>query len=218
MTSRPTPPETTQTDTDKAYYRRVLHDLIDMGSDLARQVHQQATRAAEARTAALPPNTTPDPASDHTLAFDRMARAIRRTIALARHIAEPPATRTAIPVLHQAIARRRILREVEDVIQRTATGAQAESLHAEALDRLDGPDLVDEIAHLPIATIVADICRDLGIAASAYTTPGAARPWKRRTPHDIALLCARAAKPPGPPDNAPENPPDNTLPFPKRPK
>jgi hypothetical protein len=180
------PPSPTPTNTpDQDYYRQVLHDLIDMGTDLARQVHQQATRAAEAQTAALPPHPVPEP-PDPTIAFDRIARAIRRSIALARHIAEARPARSAP---HATIARRRILREVEDVIQRTATGARAESLHAEALDRLDGPDLADEIGHLPVATIVADICRDLGIAAK-----GGTRPWKRRTPDDIALLCARAAQ------------------------
>jgi hypothetical protein len=51
------------------------------------------------------------------------------------------------------------------------------------------PDLEDEIANRSIAEIVTDICRDLGIAA----LPGT-HPWKRRIPHDIAILNARAAQ------------------------
>jgi hypothetical protein len=84
--------------------------------------------------------------------------------------------------------RRRIIRDVEDTIQRTTGPAEAETLHAELLDRLDAPDLDDDIENRPIGDVIADICRDLGLAA----LPGT-HPWKRRTTEDLATLCARAA-------------------------
>jgi len=187
MQPQPTPTHP-EAETDTQYYRRILHGLIDMASDLAQIVHHQATQPAPATPAQLPA-ITPDP----TQAFDRIARAIRRTIALARSLAEPIPAPRATQIPNCEAARRRILREVEDAIHRTATGPDAETravrLHAEALDHLDSPDLDADIAHLPIAQVIADICRDLGIASVGN------RPWKRRTPADVALMNTRAAHP-----------------------
>jgi hypothetical protein len=193
---------------DAHYYRHALHDLIDMGTDLARLLHQQATaQAAQQTTAqAAPQHPAPQPAPDaHTpdalvsiaAAFDRIARAVRRSIALARSLADPiPTARD--PAQHRAAARKRILREVEDTIQRTAPGsdaadlddASADALTAELHDRLDAPDLDDDISHRPVADIITEICRDLGLAALS-----GAHPWKRRTPNDLEQLRARAAAP-----------------------
>jgi hypothetical protein len=170
---------------DAQYYRRVLHELIDTGVGLVRLVSQPARSQGEA--AAAP---TADPALVVTvaIAFDRISRAVRRTIALARKVAEPVALAAAHPAQHREAARRRIIREVEDVIQRTAGHAEAENLHAELLDRLDAPDLDDDIGQRPIADIIADICRDLGLAAQPGT-----HPWKRRTTEDLTTLRVRAA-------------------------
>ncbi len=167
---------------DAQYYRRVLHELIDMGVDLARDVHRQATAQAE-----NPAST----AVHAAVAFDRISRAVRRTVALARKVAEPLPTYKPAGQ-DRVAARRRILREVEDVIQRKADGADAEALQAELCERLDAPELEDDIGDRPVAEIIADICRDLGLAAMPGT-----RPWKRRTPQDIEALCACAAQPPG---------------------
>ena len=71
-----------QVQADNAYYLDVLHTLIDQGASLARQIHERAVAA----------NATPwRPEADPTIAFDRIARCIRRTIALAQHIAADPA-------------------------------------------------------------------------------------------------------------------------------
>jgi hypothetical protein len=184
MSSHPasTEPETEadQHVQDAQYYRRILHDLIDRGADLARQVHQQALSQAE----------TAEPAPDFAAAFDRIARTIRRCIVLARKLAEPVQAPAANPAQSRTAARQRIIRAVEDTIQRDAGRTDAESLHAEFLDRLDAPDLDEDIDQRPIADIITDICRDLGLAA----LPGT-HPWKRRTPADIAILYARAARP-----------------------
>ena len=191
MSSQPAPAEPqdapAQQAEDTQYYRTILHELIDMGTDLARRVHQQASQPAP--TPGTEP--TPNPAPDPTQAFDRIARVIRRTIVLARSLAEPAPPRAAANPGHRTAARKRIIREVEDAIQRRppGTATDADPLHAELRDRLDAPDLDDDISHRPIADIIADICRDLGIAAQ----PGP-QPWKRRTPYDIEALCARAAQ------------------------
>ncbi len=189
---------------DVQYYRHVLHDLIDMGAGLARVLYQQATAHAAPQDTGMQPAPTPAPnlAIAIAAAFDRIARAVRRSIALVRSLAEPVQF-AKTPAQHLAATRKRILREVEDVIQRTAPAsddaasdgadtdnASAEALTAELHDRLDAPDLDDDISSRPVADIITEICRDLGLAALSGT-----HPWKRRTPKDLEQLCARSAAP-----------------------
>ncbi len=205
----PDQPSSNRQAQDTHYYRGILHDLIDMGTDLARMVHRQAMSQAEATTQGSDSDTRrinedpvpdagtdqhPMPQPDLIIAFDRIARAIRRTIALARKVANPPPPHGNVEHVtgeqQRILKRKRIIRDVEDAIQRAARDNEVEKLHAELSERLDAPDLDDDIDHRPAADIIAEICRDLGIAAQPGT-----RPWKRRTPQDIAALCARAAMP-----------------------
>ncbi len=201
------------------YCLRALHDLIDIGTDLARLIHHQALRQAEAATH---PATDPRPelsapselstlnesarhdapvlvaqvlaaAFDPTVAFDRISRAIRRTIILAQKLNEPPPARIAPE--QRTAARKRIIRAVEDKLHRIVKGEEAERLHAEFLDLVDEPELDDDIAARPVDAIIKEICNDLGIGiARVMGDP----PSKRRTPADIALLAARAAAKPSP--------------------
>ena len=165
------------------HYRRVLNELVDLGAELARLVVQQAKAQADAPQPSAP---APDP----TIAFDRISRAIRRSIALARKLDEPvPAPEAAHPAELRTAARKRVIRLVENAIHREARGEQAEALHAEFLERMDGPDVDGDIGHRTVSQIVDTICADLGLEG-----PDGLRRWKRRTPADIALLCARAAK------------------------
>jgi len=139
-------------------------------------------------------------------AYDRISRAVRRCIALARSLNDP-----AYPPKHPApdrtAARKHILRAVEDTLQRQDYDDSyrdcdpTEVLHAELLDRMDAPDLDSDIANRPIDDIIKDILRDLGLAA----LPGT-RPWKRRTPADIEQLNARAAAPSCPAGTTPHEP------------
>ncbi len=170
------------------YYRQVLHELIEIGTDLARTLHRQAAPESNVSPSAVPAAApTPDP----TIAFDRIARTLRRTIALARKITDPaPQGPAAQAAERRRIARKQIIREVEDTIQRETDGAEANALHAELHERLETIDCDDDIDNLPIAEIIALIRRDLGLGA----LPGT-HPWKRRTPADVRDLCARAAGP-----------------------
>ena len=213
----PTPPlpdpadRASQRDEDAQYYRQVLHELVEIGARLARAIDRQAAPESEAEPGAAPgaapeqagqPAPAPTAAPDLTLAFDRIARTLRRTIALARKLSDPaqpsPTERAAADAQQRRrAARKQIIREVEDTIHRDVHGpeaeAQAESLHAELYERLDTLDLDDDIDTLPIAEIIAAIRRDLGIAA--HINSRGISPWKRRTPQDVRDLCARAAGP-----------------------
>ncbi len=222
---------------DPRGHGQALDELIHMGTGIARVLHAQAMAQA-AQQATVPPQQpapeqqaaaptpqpmdalptlppAPDlPAADALIrtaaSFDQIARAVRRSIALAQSL-EHPKQPARNPTEHRTTARKRILRAVEDTIQRKdfddayADCDSPDTLRAELLDRMDAPDLDDDIANRPVEDIIRDILRDLGIAA----LPGA-RPWKRRTPADIAELNARAAEPtsprqpsPGPPGNHP---------------
>jgi hypothetical protein len=187
MTPPPNPPATeSEPDAEAAAFRQALHELIGIGMDIARALRQQAIASPEAPG---PEPAITAPQADIGTAYDRVSRAIRRSMLLARRLGEPQAE--PAQARHRVAARRRILREVEDTIQRRTAEPEASDLHAELLDRLDSPELEEEIADRPTAEIIEDICRDLGIAAYPGT-----HPWKRRTPDDIASLCARAARPP----------------------
>ncbi len=197
-------------------HRQVLNDLITMGADLARFLHGQA--AVHTAQQAVPhPAPAPDVLIPLTLAFDRIARSVRRSILLARSLARPvpPAPDPAQAAAQaRAAARRQVIRAVEDAIQRTSrtrdgvSSSQdgrsdgqdsAETLQAELRERLDAPDLDDDICLRPAADIINEIRRDLGLAA----LPGT-HPWKRRTPDDIRQLCAQAAAPSRAPQHSAE--------------
>jgi hypothetical protein len=191
------PPPADQAEEDARHCRLVLMDLMDMAHGVARVMHRHVTAppaAAEAAAQAAPASEPPVPAIPPLAAaasFDRAARNIRQTVILVGQIGRPK-TPAARPGLHRIAARKRIIRDVEDVIQRTAHGPRAERLYAELAERLDGPDLEEELDYRQVAEIVTDLCRDLGLAHTEGN-----HPWKRRTPADIAALRARAARPPG---------------------
>ena len=189
-------------------YRDTLHTLIGFGANVARLLHDQAVQQAAApatpNPAQPPPTPQPAPPPNPLLAiaaaFDGASRNVRRCIALARSLDRPAPN----PAPTRTAARKRILRAVEDAIHRATPDPEAHNTdghadadvlrnerQAELLDRLDSPDLDDDLTHRPVPDIIADLCRDLGLAAQ----PG--QPWPRRTPADIALLRARAATHPG---------------------
>lgn len=196
---------------DAQYYREVLHKLIALGSDLAAAVVRQATAepgptmiedAAGQRASQRAP--CPDP----SIAFDRIARAVRRTIALARKLSEPdrapPRGKQVAQTAQQGAqespqharqrhlaARKRIIGAVEDTIRRHAEGADAEALYADLYERLDDPDLDADIEQLLLADVIAALCRDLGLAGLPDS-----HPWKPRTPAGAQASAPEAGSPP----------------------
>jgi hypothetical protein len=206
----------TQQEQNRQYYLRVLHEVIDIGTDLVRLVRQHGqVQAEDTGHVAHPRHETtgnfqkigPSPAgaSDLTDQYDTITRSLRRSILLADKLNEPVKPPPAPDPEQRTAARKHIIRAVEDTIQRRVKARdEAERLHAEFLDRLDDPDLDDDIESRPVADIIADICRDLGISSFFDKNPG-----KRRTPADIAILAARAAasspskaRTPGPPPSS----------------
>ena len=175
---------------DADHHRAALRELIDLGLSFARLVHDEAQAAAQPTPEATA-ETPPDPTRTATLAvaFDRASRAVRRAIALSRSLDTPPPNPHATP---RQAARRQIIRALEDTIAADAEPGQAPALHAELCDRLDSPEFEQDLAGRPVAEIITELHRDLGLADIAGV-----RLWKRRTPGEIATLHARAAAPPG---------------------
>ena len=161
----------TEIETRRALRQTIVHRMTDVGDDLVQMVHAQAKAQAQAAPAA--------PLSASVADYERAARTVRRCILLSERLDRP--------VRNNAIARRQVIRTVEDHIHRRAD--DDEDLHAELLDRLDRPEFAEELDDdRPVEAIINDIVRDLGLAA----IPGVNDPWKRRTPEDIEILHARA--------------------------
>ncbi len=183
LADRASPAPASQRDEDAQHYRQVLHQLVEIGTRLARAIDRQAA-------------PEPAPAPELSIAFDRVARTIRRTIALARKLSAPPHARAAEQVHQRRVtARKQIIRDLEDTIHREAHGraAETEALHAELYERLDTMDLDDDLDTLPVAEIIAALRRDLGL--DPHRTTRGISPWKRRRPQDVRALCTRATKP-----------------------
>ena len=167
--------------TDPTLLEDATAKLITLGVCMAETINERTRANRDADLA------------EASKAFERVSRGTRKAILLSRALDKPPRT-------CRVTARKQIIREVEDSIQRQAEDdEEADTLQAELLDRLDTLDLIDDIDTLPVETIIRDILRDFGLAHIR----GANHPWKRRTPEDVADLNARAAAPPHQPPAPP---------------
>ena len=160
------------TDDPHAACRVALSELLELGMGLARRV-QGVESVGEA-----------------VAAFERVSRAVRRTVRMVRWLDEAPAARSGGS--DRVAVRKRILRGVEDRIDAAADPDEAGDLHAELLDRLDTAELEQDVGWRPPAEIIGEICRDLGLERSDQKYPSL-----RRGLAELAALQARAEAPPG---------------------
>ncbi len=176
MSATPSTPEPTAHAAQRARQLRLLDRALDIGA---------------ARLERLDP-TKPDapdlPDAEAAVIYDKLTRSMRQSILLSDKLAAPiPEPKKLDPAARTA-ARKRIIRDVEDVInERAGTPERVENLERELLERLDAPDMEVELATCSVDAIVLDLCRDLGLRASDY---------KRRIPPEIDLLAEFAAAPP----------------------
>lgn len=162
---------------DDAAYQRALSVLLDVGTALAQELKSPAADVTVVQRAT---------------AFPNVATAIRRTIILSRHIAGAPRSEAADPATRRTDARKHIIRKVEDTIGERADPADAGALRVELLERLDSPEFDAELATHEPEYLIQELCRDLGLANRPFLAS-----YTRRTPDDIAILCAQAAATPG---------------------
>jgi len=194
------PPAPDQRLEDPHYYIRALNDLLEMGMDITRIVHQEALDYARARTPdslsdAIALNT--QPSQNFITAFDVLARSVRRTATLANSlIRQQKATEAAAPATPKS---------PKPTPRDAHANANAGAAHSGAerperpepphhRERPERPEPLEPLEDFedddrPVAEVIADIYRDFGIADLPDD-----HPWKQRMPHDIAVVQAQAAK------------------------
>ena len=148
-----TPAELAQND---RFYLSFLHGLLPTGAALAAALPEQA----EAKPA--------PPARDIAEAFDRISRAMRRTILLARFLAEPPPAARRPPGMQTT-------RASEEPLRRSPTPPtdRPDTEQLDDPDRLDTIDRLDDISGRTVPELISEIAHDLGLPAPADAAPAA---------------------------------------------
>lgn len=165
----------------------VLGRLAEAGLNIALIVERRAMAADAA--AAVTPDAGPEaahvaapvaPSGDVALAYARVSRAVRLTLALQGRVVKE------LQALNEEAAKRRIRGEaeagrarreaeaqrkarVERIVERLIRAeardeAEGERLADEAYERLDSDDIYGQLTERPVSEIIARICRDLGLA------------------------------------------------------
>jgi hypothetical protein len=141
--------------------RRMLDRLAEIGMEIAEALGEQVLAQAAAPDA-------PVPGPDLTLAFTRVARTVRQTLALKPKLAEEW---RVLEENHRRrdvgfADRRRKRVEVERSLVKAIaadTRGDAERLRADLHERLGDADIDDELGKREVGAIIAGICRDLGL-------------------------------------------------------
>jgi hypothetical protein len=187
MSSNPTPAEPESLaalhEQDARELRLLLLSLAKEGGEMATlYVEQAKDQAYDAK-----PGAGPSPACADC--YCDVARSIRQTVMLVQKLTAPaPVAQVARAEPNRVAVRKQIIRVVEDNIYRDAPEGEGERLQTEFLERLETPEFEEELGTRPVQEIVNEIRADLGIHGVDSTLY-----FKRRTPADIAVLCARAA-------------------------
>jgi hypothetical protein len=111
----------------------------------------------------------------------RLSRSLRLTIALRRRLQTGWTGATAADT-RAAMQRRQVERGVGDKIRREAAESEAEDLLAELEEKLLDPGLDEEIEATTVEQVVARICRDIGLTASALVAHPGRAPTSRPNP------------------------------------
>jgi hypothetical protein len=154
----------------------MLHELAEIGMQIARAVRDEALARAELADADAPRPPSRFGGGDLGLVYGRIAKAVRQTLALE--------TRLADGVEQARVERRRAhvaaVRAEYDERQQEIRDYVAEAIEAEAVERqtpereierllddlderLDAGDYDDALADAPIGDLVERICADLGV-------------------------------------------------------
>jgi hypothetical protein len=146
------PTEVSEVAERHARHLRMLARLADIGMELVEHVRQQVLEEASL------------PAVDPSLAFTRLAKAVRQTLALEAKVAAdgfgsaPLSSRGAAPAGVVAGAWFGAIASAAE-----SDGDEAERLLLDMQEQLDDPEFEDELADWPIGVVVASICRALGV-------------------------------------------------------
>jgi hypothetical protein len=179
-----TAPDLTEARTER--HLRLLAELAELGLALARTVVAQDEEGAE-------------PAAE--LAFARLARAVRQTLALEARLADEGRVRRERQAREHHFQREaKVRRLVERAIEADADDSDIDTLLDDLNERLADPDDT-AFTDRPLIEVVAAICQDLGVTFDPT-------PWQDEAP---AVEATDADPQPQPPTAQP------TLPTPRHP-
>ena len=141
----------------RARHLRILAELAEIGMELVQHVQRQVL------------DEDVPPGADPVLAFARLAKAVRQTVALEAKVAlggfsaAPPIARGAAKPegafrSWNGKSKAKVRQFVEAAITSGAEPGDAEDLLRDLDERLDDPEYGDEMADRPIGMIVALIC------------------------------------------------------------
>jgi hypothetical protein len=162
---------------------RILAELSELGLTLARGLHGRALAAG-----------TAEDAQALSLAFHRISRSVRQSIALETKLdrerrQQDHDDRREAARRNEASAMRRkaqVRLAVERVIWTEAEGLEAERLFDELDDMLEEGALSDGFLDGPVETLIARIQHDLGLEAVNVPPPTAAGVHEQNIPPDAA--------------------------------
>lgn len=156
----------------------VLGRLAEVGLNIALAVERRALAAEAAEADA--PDAAPGVAGDVALAYARVSRAVRLTVALQGRVVkelqalDEDAVRRRIREqadagrdrqLVEAARKARVERIVERLIREEARDeAEGDRLADEAYERLEHDDIYGDLSARPVSEIIALVCKDLGLA------------------------------------------------------
>jgi hypothetical protein len=146
----------------RARHLRILTELAEIGMELVQHVRLQVLEEV------VPPGVDP------VLAFARLAKAVRQTVALEAKVAaggfDTPrlvARGAAKPEgpwrSWDSGSKAKVRQKVEEAIASGAEPEDAENLLCDLNERLDDPEYGDEMSDRPIGLIVSLICSALGV-------------------------------------------------------
>jgi hypothetical protein len=153
----------------------MLHELAEIGMQMARAVRDEALARAEDEDVA-PARPSPFGGGDLGLVYARIARAVRQTLALETRVAEGiekvriEHARAHVAAVRTAFDERQ--HEVRDYVadaieaeaaERGTPEKDVERLLDDLDERLDDGDYDEALADAPIGDLVARICADLGV-------------------------------------------------------
>jgi hypothetical protein len=142
---------------------RILARLADIGMELVEHVRQQVFE-----------DDVPPAGVDPVLAFARLAKAVRQTVALEAKVAAGGFD-TPMPVVRggakpegawrswDSKSKAKVRQKVEEAIASDADATDTEDLLRDLNERLDDPEYGDEMSNRPIGMIVGLICGALGV-------------------------------------------------------
>jgi hypothetical protein len=147
-------------------HESLLAELSQLGMGLARDLQARAVAASDDEKAAA-----------MALAFHRISRSLRQTIALEAklaHARHAPSIKAAELAQRHARVRRRhaeVVRAVENHIWTEHEGLEAELLAEEACERLSEAMKDEGFPDVSVEAHVARLCADMGVAAPGDIVP-----------------------------------------------